>query len=132
MKTVLDKLQQNEKIFQFIKFVIVGGFTTVIHYEVYLALEYGISVNANIAFTIGYIISFIFNYFASTAFTFKTEASASNGIKFAGAHLINYFVQMILLNIFLAIGINQSFAPILVFPIAMIINFFMVRFALKK
>ena len=73
MKTVLDKLQQNEKIFQFIKFVIV-----------------------------------------------------------AGAHLINYFVQMILLNIFLAIGINQSFAPILVFPIAMIINFFMVRFALKK
>ena len=114
MKTVLDKLQQNEKIFQFIKFVIVGGFATVIHYGVYLALEYGISVNANIAFT------------------FKTEASASNGIKFAGAHLINYFVQMILLNIFLAIGINQSFAPILVFPIAMIINFFMVRFALKK
>ena len=132
MKTVLDKLQQNEKIFQFIKFVIVGGFATVIHYGVYLALEYGISVNANIAFTIGYIISFIFNYFASTAFTFKTEASASNGINFAGAHLINYFVQMILLNIFLAIGINQSFAPILVFPIAMIINFFMVRFALKK
>ena len=78
MKTVLDKLQQNEKIFQFIKFVIVGGFATVIHYGVYLALEYGISVNANIAFTIGYIISFIFNYFASTAFTFKTEASESN------------------------------------------------------
>ena len=132
MKTLLDKLQQNEKMFQFVKFVVVGGFATIIHYGVYLALEYAISINTNIAYTIGYIISFIFNYFASTAFTFKTEATASNGVKFAGAHLINYFVHMILLNAFITIGINEAIAPIFVFPIAIAINFFMVRFALKK
>ena len=132
MKDILDRLQKSEKMYQFVKFVIVGGFATVIHYAVYLALEYGINLNPNVAYTAGYIISFIFNFFASTLFTFNTETNASNGVKFAGAHIINYFVHMILLNVFMGIGINESLAPIFVFPIAIAINFFMVRFALKK
>lgn len=45
---------------------------------------------------------------------------------------MNYFVHMILLNVFIIIGIPNNIAPILVFPIAIIINFFMVRIALKK
>lgn len=132
MKDILDRLQKNEKMYQFVKFVIVGGFATVIHYAVYLALEHGINLNPNMAYTAGYMISFIFNFFASTLFTFNTETNASNGVKFAGAHIINYFVHMILLNVFMGIGINDSLAPIFVFPIAIAINFFMVRFALKK
>ena len=132
MKDILDRLQKNEKMYQFVKFVIVGGFATVIHYAVYLALKHGINLNPNIAYTAGYMISFIFNFFASTLFTFNTETNASNGVKFAGAHIINYFVHMILLNVFMGIGINASLAPIFVFPIAIAINFFMVRFALKK
>lgn len=122
----------NNKTLEFIRFVIVGILATVIHYAIYLALEHGLHINYNFAYTIGYILSFIFNFFASTFFTFKTNANAKNGIRFAGAHLINYFVHMILLNIFIYIGIPDNLAPIFVFPIAIIINFFMVRFALKK
>ncbi len=132
MKEILNKLEKNEKLYQFVKFVIVGGFATIIHYGVYLALNYGVSLTSNIAYTIGYIVSFIFNFFASTLFTFKTDTNASKGVKFAGAHVINYFVHMILLNIFIGIGINASIAPIFVFPIAIAINFFMVRLALKN
>lgn len=122
----------NKKTLEFIRFVIVGVLATVIHYVIYLALEHGLHINYNFAYTIGYILSFIFNFFASTFFTFKTNANAQNGIRFAGAHLINYFVHMILLNIFIFIGMPDNLAPIFVFPIAIIINFFMVRFALKK
>ena len=65
-------------------------------------------------------------------FTFKTTASAENGVKFAGAHLINYFLHMILLNVFIFIQVPGNIAPLFVFPIAIIINFFVVRLALKN
>ena len=129
---MIEKLKSNQKLLEFIRFVIVGGGATILHYAIYLALEHGLHFNYNIAYTIGYILSFIFNFFASTFFTFKAEANAQNGIKFAGAHLINYFIHMILLNVFIYIGIPDNFAPIFVFPIAIIINFFMVRLALKN
>ena len=45
---------------------------------------------------------------------------------------MNYFVHMSLLNVFIIIGILDNIAPIFVFPIAIIINFFMVCIALKK
>ena len=122
----------NKKTLEFTRFVIVGVIATAIHYAIYLSLEYGLHINYNFAYTIGYILSFIFNFFASTFFTFKTNANAQNGIRFASAHLINYFVHMILLNVFIFIGMPDNLAPIFVFPIAIIINFFMVRFALKK
>lgn len=129
---MIDKLKNNPKLNEFIRFVIVGVLATALHYGIYLAFEYGLGLNYNLAYTLGYILSFIFNFFASTFFTFKSEANAQNGIKFAGAHLVNYFVHMLLLNLFIFIGIPGGIAPIFVFPIAIIINFFMVRFALKK
>ncbi len=129
---MIDKLKTNPKLAEFIRFIIVGVLATALHYGIYLALEYGIGLNYNMAYTIGYLLSFIFIFFASTFFTFQSEANAQNGIKFAGAHLINYFVHMFLLNFFIFIGIPGGIAPVFVFPIAIIINFFMVRFALKK
>ena len=129
---MIEKLKNNQKLLEFIRFVIVGVGATILHYAIYLAFEHGFHFNYNIAYTLGYLLSFIFNFFASTFFTFKAEANTQNGIMFAGAHLINYFIHMILLNVFIYIGIPDNFAPILVFPIAIIINFFMVRLALKK
>ena len=129
---MIEKLRNNQKLLEFIRFVIVGVGATILHYAIYLALEHGLHFNYNIAYTLGYLLSFIFNFFASTFFTFKAEANTQNGIKFAGAHLINYFIHMILLNVFIYIGIPDNFAPIFVFPIAIIINFFMVRLALKN
>lgn len=129
---MIEKLKTNQKLLEFIRFIIVGVSATVLHYVIYLALKHLLHLNYNVAYTLGYILSFIFNFFASTFFTFQSEANAQNGIKFAGAHLVNYFVHMFLLNIFIYIGIPGIIAPIFVFPIAIIINFFMVRLALKK
>ncbi len=128
----MNYLKTHPKVLEFIRFVVVGVLATAFHYGIYIGLCYAFHLNYNVAYSLGYIISFIFNYFASSFFTFKENPNAQNGVMFAGAHLINYFVHMILLNVFIFIGIPNAFAPIFVFPIAIVINFFMVRFAFKK
>ncbi len=121
---------KNKKILEFIRFVIVGGTATVIHYIIYYLLQLT-NIKFNLAYTIGYGISFIFNFIASNYFTFKTEVSINRGAKFTVAHIINYLIQMLLLNIYINIGIPNNIAPIFVFMVAIPINFVMVRFALK-
>ena len=96
-----------------------------IHYAVYWILQYWIDVN--IAFTIGYLVSFCANYYLSAHFTFKEKTSARNGAGFAGAHIFNYFLQMGLFNFFLWIGIHRILAPFAVFSISVPINFILVR-----
>ena len=73
MSTVLIK--------QAVRFVIVGIAATAIHYGVYLLLRKW--MGENIAFTIGYVISFIFNYLLTSLFTFKKKANLKNGIGFS-------------------------------------------------
>ena len=119
-----------EIIFEIFRFGIVGVIETIISYTVYIILE-KLGLQYNIAYTLGYIISFCFNYIASTYFTFKTDINAKKGIKFAFAHGFNYFLQIALLNIFVYIGISKALSPIFVYAISIPINFFVVRIALK-
>ena len=119
-----------EIIFEIFRFGIVGVIATIISYTVYIILE-KLGLQYNIAYTLGYIISFCFNYIASTYFTFKTDINAKKGIKFAFAHGFNYFLQIILLNIFVYIGVSKALSPIFVYAISIPINFLVVRFALK-
>lgn len=125
------KLKSSSKLFEFLKFVIIGGLATVIHYLIYFTLQ-KLTLEYNIAYTIGYFLSFIFNFFASNYFTFNTKPNTSRGFKFFLAHLFNYLLQIILLNIFISLGIWKEIAPIFVFTISIPSNFILVRFALKK
>lgn len=114
---------------EFIKFVIVGLTATAISYLIYISLLN--LMDKIIAYTIGYAISFCFNLIASNLFTFKTKVNVTNGLRFGLAHLTNCIIQLILLNLFTYIGIPELYAPIPVYAIAVPVNFFVVRFALK-
>jgi len=120
----------NRTLKEIFRFGIVGAVATVIHYGVYLLLQPHININA--AYTSGYAISFVVNYFLSARFTFKKKTSVSNGIGFIGAHAINYLLQVGLLNTFLWFGIDRSLAPLPVYCIAIPINFLMVRFVFGR
>lgn len=111
---------------EILRFAVTGGLATVIHYGIYYSLMN--ILNTSIAFTIGYFLSFIFNYFMSARFTFRKKTSAKNGIGFLGAHLFNYFLQVSLLNVFLFLGIPKGIAPIPVYGISIPVNFIVVRF----
>ncbi len=116
-------------LFEIIRFGLVGVCATLIHYGIYWLLK-GF-INYNIAYTIGYGLSFICNFFLTSYFTFKTKANIRRGIGFSGAHLFNYCFQIVLLNIFVEFGIDYELAPIPVYAIAIPVNFLMIRFVFK-
>ncbi len=119
-----------QTIYEILRFGIVGVVATVLHYVIYWILQHWI--NVNVAYTIGYFLSFIANYFLSAQFTFREKTTTRNGIGFAGAHLFNYLFQMVLLNIFLWLGVSKALAPLPVYCIAVPVNFILVRTVFKK
>ncbi len=113
-----------------VRFAFVGGLATVLHYGIYLVLQRFLQVD--LAYTIGYITSFIANFYLTAYFTFHSSPSWKKLMGMGGAHAINYILHITLLNVFLWIGISKTYAPIPVFAIAIPINFILVRFVFKK
>ena len=111
------------------RFAVVGTISTVLNYVIYWILQHWI--NVNVAYTIGYVLSFLVNYYLSAHFTFKEKTSAKNGIGFGGAHLVNYLLHIVLFNFFLWLGLSRELAPIAVLAIAVPTNFVLVRFVFK-
>ena len=122
--------EKTDKIGEIIRFGIVGVAATAIQYGLYLLLLKWLQ--PQISNTIGYAISFVFNYIASTKFTFKVKSTAKKGAGFAFSHLINYVLQTVFLTLFLWLGLPKNIALIPVFCICVPINFLLVRLFLKK
>jgi len=124
-------LSRYPKLGQFLRFCIIGTLAACVHYGIYYALQY-FEVNLNVAYTTGYIISFIGNYIATNYFTFRTLPSWKNFLGFSGSHVINYFLHMLLFNFFLFLGVHKLIAPPLVMLVAMLVQFTILRFVFKK
>ena len=122
--------QQRQKLGEVVRFGIVGVLATLLQYAIYTVLLLWCS--PSLSMTVGYILSFIFNFIASTRFTFKVETNARHGAGFALSHVVNYLLQMATLNFFLWIGVSKTLAPIPMFCICVPANFVLVRFFLKK
>ena len=122
-------MRKKETLGELIRFAIVGTTAAAMHYGIYWVLQHWI--NVNVAYTIGYGLSFLVNYYLSARFTFHEKTSTKNGIGFGGAHLVNYLLHIVLFNFFLWIGLSRELAPIAVLAIAVPANFFMVRFVFK-
>ena len=89
-------------------------------------------INVNIAYTLGYALSFIANFYLTAYFTFGRKPSWRKAFGFGGAHLCSYLLHMGLLNLSLWMGIPKPLAPIPVFAIAIPVNFLLVRFVFKR
>ena len=114
---------------QVIRFIIVGVLATGLQYGVYLALVSILPRFApSLANTVAYAVSFVFNYIASTRFTFRVRSTAKRGAGFVLSHVVNYVLQTLLLALFLHLGIPKHFALIPVFAICVPTNFILVRF----
>ena len=121
----------NKNIGEIIRFGIVGVAATLLHYLIYyILLKVGISTG--VAFTIGYGLSWLANFWLSAHFTFRKEATAKKGIGFAGSHLINYLLQMVCLKTFIYLGVPDTLAPIPVYAVCIPVNFLLVRLVFNK
>ena len=128
LKLFLMEFFTKERFFQLFRFGIVGVIATVIHYGVYwVFLKW---LNPTYAYSIGYAVSFVFNFFLSSFFTFKIRPDIKKGYRFALSHGINYLLHISFLNMFLYLGIPKAFAPFPVFVLVVPINFILVQTAL--
>ncbi len=122
-------MKQMKHLLEFIRFALVGILATALHYGLYYLLQ--TLINVNIAYATGYLLSFIVNFYLTAYFTFGTRPSWKKAVGFSGAHLVNFLIHMLLLNLFLWAGISQTWAPLPVFAIAIPVNFILIRFVFK-
>lgn len=122
-------MESRQTLKEAIRFGIVGVAATALHYGIYYLLQP--YINVNIAYTTGYALSFIANFYLTSYFTFGTKPSWRKLMGMGGAHIVNYLLHMALLNLFLFMGITKTWAPVPVFAIAIPINFLLVRFVFK-
>lgn len=125
-KTILK-----DKILEVLRFGIVGTTAMVIHYGIYYLLLSLLPVN--VAFTIGYFLSFLYNFMMSSYFTFRVSPSRGRFIRFGASHGTNYLLQIMLLNVFVHLmGLDPKLAPIPVYAISIPVNYLLVRLAMVK
>lgn len=143
MRNIINRLsdKNRESIGEIVRFGIVGTLATLLQYGIYLLLVWlsphdlsqaQSQLWSSVSMTIGYVLSFIFNFFASTRFTFRVKASARKGAGFLFSHVVNYLLQMLTLNLFLYLGMSRAWAPVPMFCICVPVNFILVRFFLKR
>lgn len=143
MKDIINHLgdKRRQQLGEVIRFGIVGVTATLLQYFIYWLLlrlaihwdvEAGTHTLSTMAMTIGYVVSFIYNFIASTRFTFRVKANARRGAGFLFSHVVNYSLQMLTLNLFLLLGISKQWAPIPMFCVCVPVNFLLVRFFLKR
>lgn len=131
IRDIINRLDtdKRQKLGEIIRFGAVGAAATLIQYGVYLLLVG--HTHVAVANTVGYIVSFVFNFYASTRFTFRVKATAMRGAGFILSHVVNYLLQMGTLALFIGIGVSKSLAPIPMFCICVPVNFMLVRYFLK-
>lgn len=125
----MNSIIQKAHISELFKFGIVGTIAMLLHYGIYyILLPYA---DKNVAYSIGYFISFVCNYLMSSYFTFNVKPSPKRFYRFLCSHGINYLIYLGLFNFFYWVGVPAKLAPLPVYAIAVPISFLLVRFALK-
>lgn len=131
MELLKSVFHSKSKRYQFIRYCTVGTIAAGIHYGVYYVLQECELINVNIAYTIGYVTSFICNFFMTSYFTFRKNPSVKCALGFGGSHLLNYLIHMGLFNLFLYLNVDQEIAPLFVLVVAVPSNFILLRLVFK-
>lgn len=132
IKDITDRLGTDgrSRIGEVLRFGVVGVLATVLQYAIYwMLLRWA---GASLSLAVGYAVSFVFNFVASTRYTFRVKANASRGAGFALSHVVNFLLQMTTLNLFIWLGVSRELAPVPMFCVCVPVNFILVRFFLKK
>ncbi len=127
----LQKLNNSDrKSAKFIRFCINGCMAVGIQYAVFWLLSR--FIETNIAFSIGYFVSFCCNFIVTSYWTFHSRPSWKRLTGFGGSHIVNYFVQIGFLNLYLWLQIPKEWAAILAMATAVPINFMLLHFVYRK
>lgn len=121
---------EHAKLWQFLRFCVNGGVSAGIHYGVYvLAMQF---IQIDIAYSIGYVVSFIYNYFMTCYWTFHARPTWMRLLGFSGSHVVNYLIHVVLFHLLTVWGVHRLLAPVLVLMVAVPTNFLILRYVYRK
>ena len=114
-----------------VRFVCVGAFGTLLQYGVYyLFLEIlrrtlsDSQTMTSLAFSIGFVVEMVVNYFLTNYYTFHTRPNWKNAGAFLIGRAVNYGVQLLFLNILIWLAMSEEVSGILAIRLAGVINYF--------
>ena len=129
----MDTTQKNKRHKgEVLRFAITGTLVTFILYAVYLPLSFIMPNSVGIAYSVGFVISFITNFLLSNYYTFRTKPTFDRAILFCIVQFINYMLQILCFKFFILLGVSNVWAPVPVWVFIFPINFLLMRVALKS
>ena len=129
MKTLTGRLPMKYR--SAARFVLVGALGTGLQYGIYYLLlmvfqrqwpEVGILTS--VAFTAGFIIEMVCNYFLTSFYTFRVRPTWKNAGGFLFGRAINYVIQLLFLNLLIWLHFSEELAGIAAIALAGVINYF--------
>lgn len=119
-------MNKKQEFWRIVRFGVTGSLSTLLHYGAYLlALLW---VNPTVAYTAGYGVGLCFNYVMTTFFTFREHPTKKNAAGFVASHVVNYLLEIGVLNAFLYFGMEERLAGIVTLVVVVPVNFLILRF----
>ena len=113
------------------RFVLVGALGTGVQYGIYYMLLGvfqqhwpEVMILTSLAFTIGFVMEMICNYFLTSFYTFRVRPNWKNAGGFLVGRALNYVIQLILLNCLIWLHMSEEWAGIAAIALAGVINYF--------
>ena len=114
-----------------VRFVLVGALGTGLQYGIYYTLLMlfqrqwpDVGILTSVAFSIGYVIEMVYNYFLTSFYTFRVRPTLKNAGGFLFGRAINYVIQLIFLNILIWFHMSEEWAGIVAIALSGVINYF--------
>ena len=129
MKTLTGHLPKKYR--SAVRFVLVGALGTGLQYGIYYMLL-GVfqqhwpemMILTSLAFTIGFVMEMICNYFLTSFYTFRVRPNWKNAGGFLVGRALNFVIQLILLNCLIWLHMSEEWAGIAAIALAGVINYF--------
>ena len=129
MKTLTGLLPKKYR--SAVRFVLVGVTGTGMQYGIYYMLLGvfqqhwpEVTLLTSLAFTIGFVVEMVSNYFLTSFYTFRVRPSLKNAGGFLIGRTLNYFIQIGLLNILIWLHMSEEWAGLTAIALAGVINYF--------
>jgi putative flippase GtrA len=114
-----------------VRFVLAGGFNTVVTYVVYLALLS--VVNYAVAYTVTYVAGVFFAYYLSARFVFRRPIQWRHAIQYPLVYVLQYVSGMTLTAALVeGLNLNARYAPALVIVLTLPLTFVTARWIVKR
>ena len=129
MKTLTGRLPMKYR--SAARFVLVGALGTGVQYGIYYLLLMvfqrqwpDVGILTSVAFTVGFVVEMVCNYFLTSYYTFRVTPSLKNIGGFLFGRALNYVIQLLFLHTMIWLHISEEWAGIIAIMLAGVINYF--------